>query len=148
MGWLDAFTEGDLVAVTIDDGFVDVGLVAHPPSVPDHLEGALGQAFDAFNEGDGFPWPIDELVLAALVSDRQAFGAPLPPLDELLPTMGLECRENEAARIGCDWSTYDDMRDAVRLLATYGLEADELKQLRAALAACAGSTNRSRRSAA
>jgi hypothetical protein len=131
-GWLRGCTAGHLVSFRVHRGRLEVGPAGAGP-VPDGMDGRLTALWDHLNGGDGFPVPVDELVLAAIDHDPAPWAIPLPPLSELLPACGFVLRDGLAGRDQTDWAAYDDLRRRVRLLVAQNLTDSGLAAVEAAL---------------
>ncbi len=154
-GWLDAVQEGDLVAVRLLHGALEVACLAELPKPDAGRVAALVQraciAADAAVSDEDAEGPgafLHEVVLEALLVRPDVLDDPLPPTSALLAMAGLDLCRGMVGLPGTDWSgaagamgglDHDDRRRLARIravLATMqvkGAEVTDPATLRMAL---------------
>jgi hypothetical protein len=137
-GWLDGFAPGDLLAVRLVGGALEVSAASAPATADSGRAAAVaaacaiaaGQSLQWFADGDGdLPAAALPSVLAGLlVTHRELLKDPLPPLERWLRLAGLEAFGGYAGLRGVSWN-----RARVRELSRIE-EADATLALKALLA--------------
>lgn len=157
-GWLDRFSPGELVALRLRDGVLDLDKVPPGPLqmasqerdlLVDAATALAEEALRIFEE-EGDPLPgmeLDHVVLAARRVDPQIFSSPVPPLADMLEASGLEVWRGYVGVANAPWYAsppgLDDAGEATyqswrRMLDAYRQSSalpgpDELASMAAAL---------------
>ena len=100
VGWLDA---GETLAfVKTDDGRVDV-VPLNSLSNGEEEAAAIGGEFDATNVDSDTGYDLWPLLIEALASGEDLFATPVPPIGELLSSVGLEYRDGCVGPTDTEW---------------------------------------------
>ncbi|MGH9149157.1 MAG: hypothetical protein ACRD0F_02325, partial [Acidimicrobiales bacterium] len=138
VGWLEGFSPGDLVAVRVTNGWIELTKAVDPAPAPSGWPEQVAAAFDALGEGDGFPIDIEELFLHLLAGDPALLTGPSLPVGELLVAAGFEVRGNVTGPQGVDWAGFDELAATIDLIVDYRLSAAAIRAVRSALAHLGG----------
>ncbi len=132
-GWLDTAVDG-WMTVSVQSERLQVTGCPTPPTATPRQIAAVQAGFERSVElsdaqlFDGAHAELatstaDQVLLAALLSDRDAFvDALVPYLPDLLDAAGLEQRRQTVALAGFDWSALDERRVRNRLRFMHGLD--------------------------
>lgn len=119
--WFDDVPAGTLLAVRVAaDGTVTLDPLDAEPPVPPGLLERLRDRYDAELAEPGLPVPAELLVLGVRLADRDAFGEPVPPLDELAAAAGLERRGSAFAHAEQVWAAGAEAERHDRLIDRLG----------------------------
>jgi hypothetical protein len=133
--WFDGVPAGALLAVRVAaDGAVTVDPLDAEPPVPPGLLERLRDRYETELAEPGLPVPAEALLLGVRVAARDAFGEPVPPLEDLATAAGLERRGVEFAHAEAVWAAGAEAERHARLIdrlgpggeATVALEALDL----------------------
>ena len=146
-GWLDAAVDGWMTVSVRSEQLRVTGCETPPTATPRQIA-AVRAGFERTIEVsdatlfDGAHAELatttsDQVVLAALLSDRDAFvEAPVPCLPDLLDAAGFEQRRHTVAKAGFDWEALDERRNRNHLQFVYGLDENKIDALQVLTGAC------------
>ncbi|WP_300007740.1 SEC-C domain-containing protein [Pseudonocardia sp.] len=119
--WFADLPAGALLAVRVTlDGAVTLDPLDADPAVPPGLLERLRDRYEAELAEPGLPVPAEALLLGVRLADRDAFGEPVPPLEDLATAAGLERRGDEFAHAEPVWAAGAEARRHARLIARLG----------------------------
>lgn len=146
-GWLDIATDGWMMLSVHDEQLRLAGCTTPPTATPRQIaavqagfaltvEVTNARMFDGAH-AELATTTSDQVALAALLSDRDAFvEAPVPYLPDLLEAAGFEQRRQTVARSGFDWGALDERRNHNHLPLAYDLDENAIDALRVLIGAC------------
>jgi hypothetical protein len=126
-GWLAQVRAGQLLAVRIGpDAAVELTVLDDEPDAAPELVAAVRAAYDEQHAELGLPVAAEDLLVALVVADREAFAQPRPPLAELAAAAGLERRGHEYAHDPSVWAEADAFDRITRIVLRLGEEQGEV----------------------
>lgn len=112
-GWLDGFTEGDLLAVTAEftppsgdepvDATIRIRVVAEPTAATDELAATIRAAYDTEQYEHHLPVSAEDIAISLCHYHAEFFTSPLPPLGELIERAGLQLNGSFMAHDASVW---------------------------------------------
>lgn len=125
-GWLDGFTDGDLLAVKAEftapngdepvDAMVSIRVLADAPAMTDELAATVRAAYDSEQHDHGLPVGAEDLVVWLCHHQPDMFTTPLPPLSDLIEYAGLALDGSSVAHDASVWRQERLVRRIHRLL--------------------------------
>lgn len=105
--WEGAFTDGSLVAISInDEGVASVTLLDEPPPVDPEVLESFRSAYELHCEATDRPPSSDLLVAEMLLDEPTIFDEPTAPLTDYAERLGLEVRRSVAAGEPGQWHIF------------------------------------------
>lgn len=125
-GWLDEFSDGDLLAVTAEfnapigdepvDATVEICVLGDAPETTDNLAATVRAAYDSEQHEHGLPVAAEDLIIWLCHHQPDMFRTPLPPLSDLLERAGLVLDGSHVAHDAAVWRNDQLSRQIHRLL--------------------------------